>query len=247
MAASGYRKAVEPKPATAVLEERLRGVNARTVSISYPMIEPPADPLLSQLLVSGQTFKLEKVIDGNVMARCARKDEMPGMVLRGFTRAVVKGVVQDPLHLPGAVLDSAASAVTGQADDRLWRMLPGRVYVALGYLPEGEQKVNIDGQEVNVKVAAKKPAIKMLAATPAANQSQLNFRNRHAAGRKKNGLRLWLPPYHLVTGSLCPAQSGHSGRRRPQGGAAQRYLDRPGRPGQRGKRKPDGVLPLSLV
>ena len=199
MAAPGYRKAIELKPETAVLEEGLRGLDARTsfthkrrqrmtdvlfvieagdaparkpraftlpvptgggvrtVSISYPVIEPSADPLLSQLLVAGQAFKLEKVVDVNVMARRALKDEMPGMVLRGFTRAVVKGVVQDQLQknagLLGAVLGSVASAVTEQADDRLWRMLPGRVYVARGYLPEGEQKINIDGQEFNVKVS----------------------------------------------------------------------------------------------
>jgi hypothetical protein len=199
MAAPGYRKAIELKPETAVLEEGLRGLDARTsfthkrhqrmtdvlfvvetgdaparkpkaftlpvptgrgvrtVSISYPVIEPSTDPLLSQLSVSGKAFKLEQVVDVNVMARRALKDEMPGMVLRGFSRAVVKGVMQDQLEknagLLGAVLGSVASAVTEQADDRLWRMLPGRVYVARGYLPEGDQKVNIDRHEFNIKVA----------------------------------------------------------------------------------------------
>lgn len=199
LAAPGYRKAIELKPETAVLEEGLRGLDARTsfthkrrqrmtdvlfvvesgdaparkpkaftlpvpigrsvrtVSVSYPTIEPSVDPLLSQLSVSGQDFKLEKVVDVNVMARRALKDEMPGMVLRGFTRAVVKGVMQDQLQknagLLGAVIGTVVSAVTEQADDRLWRMLPGRVYVARGYLAEGEQKVNINGQEFNIKVA----------------------------------------------------------------------------------------------
>lgn len=199
LAAPGYRKAIELKPETSVLEEGLRGLDdrtsfthkrrqrmtdvlflvesgdaparkpkaftlpvptgsgLRTVSISYPVIEPSTDPLLSQLSVAGQAFKLEKVVDVNVMARRALKDEMPGMVLRSVTRAVGKGVLQDQLQknggVFGAILGSVASVSTEQADDRLWRSLPGRVYVARGYLPEGEQKVTVHGQDFNIKVA----------------------------------------------------------------------------------------------
>ena len=198
LAAPGYRKAIELKPETGVLEEGLRGLDARTsfthkrrqnmtdvlfvveagdaparkpkaftlpvpvgrsirtVSISYPIIEPSGDPLLSNLSVAGRDFKLEKVVDVNVMARRALKDEMPGMVFRGVTRAIVKGVMQDQLQkhagLFGAIVGSVASAVTEQADDRLWRMLPGRVYVARGYLPEGDHKVVINGRDFNVNV-----------------------------------------------------------------------------------------------
>ena len=198
MAAPGYRKAIELKPETGVLEEGLRGLDARTsfthkrrqrmtdvlfvveagdaparkpkgftlpvpvgnkirtVSISYPTIAPSTDPVLSNLSVAGRDFKLEKVVDVNVMARRALKDEMPGMVFRGVTRAIVKGVMQDQLEknggLFGAIIGSVASAVTEQADDRMWRMLPGRVYVARGYLPEGEHKVVINGRDLNINV-----------------------------------------------------------------------------------------------
>ena len=198
LAAPGYRKAIELKPNTAVLEEGLRGLDdrtgftqrrrqkmtdvlfvvesgtaparkptaftipvpvsgsIRTISISYPVIAPSNEPLLSTMTVSGTQFKLEKVVDVNVMARRALKDEMPGMVLRGVTRAVAKGVVQDQLQksggIFGAVVGSIGSVVTEQADDRLWRMLPGRVYVARGYLPPGEHTVNINGRDLNVKI-----------------------------------------------------------------------------------------------
>ena len=198
LAAPGYRKAIELKPETAVLEEGLRGLDARTsfthkrrqrmtdvlfvvesglaparkpkgftlpiptggglrtASISYPVIEPSTDPDLGALSVQGKALPLEKVVDVNVMARRALKEEMPGMVLRGVTRAVAKGVLQDQLQknagILGAVLGSVASMATEQADDRLWRMLPGRVYIARAYLPEGEQKVTIQGQDFNVKV-----------------------------------------------------------------------------------------------
>jgi len=199
LAAPGYRKAIELKPNTAVLEEGLRGLDnrtgftqrrrqkmtdvlfvveagsaparkptaftlpvpvggsVRTVSISYPVIAPSTDPLLGSMTVSGTPFKLEKVVDVNVMARRALKDEMPGMVFRGVTRAIAKGVVQDQLQksggLLGAVIGSVASVATEQADDRIWRMLPGRVYVARGYLPPGEHSVLIDGRDINVKIA----------------------------------------------------------------------------------------------
>lgn len=192
LAAPGYRKAIELKPETGVLEEGLRGLDSRTsftwqrrqrmtdvlflveagdaparkpkaftlpvptgrglvtASISYPVIEPSNDPLLSQISAAGFDFKLEKVVDVNVMARRALKDEMPGMVLRGITRAIAKGVVQNELQkrggLIGGLIGAAASIATEQADDRMWRMLPGRVYVARGYLPPGEHTVSINGR-----------------------------------------------------------------------------------------------------
>lgn len=201
LAAPGYRKAIELKPETGVLEEGLRGLDDRssfmkkrrqtmtdvlfvieagnaparkpkaftvpvptgrsivTASISYPVIEPSKDALLSQLNVAGQQFKLEKVVDVNVMARRALKDEMPGMVLRGITRAVVKAVAQDQLQknagLAGLLASAAVtvgSVVTEQADDRMWRMLPGRVYIARGYLPVGEHQVQINGRPVGAPV-----------------------------------------------------------------------------------------------
>ena len=192
LAAPGYRKAIELKPETGVLEEGLRGLDTRTGftwkrrqrmtdvlfiveagdaparkptaftlpvptgrglvtgSISYPVIQPSTDPLLTRLSAAGTDFNLEKVVDVNVMARRALKDEMPGMVLRGFTRAVAKGVLQNELQkrggLIGGLIGAAASVTTEQADDRMWRMLPGRVYVARGYLPPGEHMVTINGR-----------------------------------------------------------------------------------------------------
>ena len=192
MAAPGYRKAIELKPETAVLEEGLRGLDTRTgftwkrrqrmtdvlfvveagdaparkpksftipvptgrglvtASISYPVIEPSTDALLTDLSAAGTDLKLEKVVDVNVMARRVLKDEMPGMVMRGFTRAVAKGVLQNELQkrggLIGGIIGAVASVATEQADDRMWRMLPGRVYVARGYLPPGEHTVTINGR-----------------------------------------------------------------------------------------------------
>lgn len=195
LAAPGYRKAIELKPETPVLEEGLRGLDDRTsftwkrkqsmtdvlfivesddaparkpkgftlpvpingrintVSISYPVIEPSSEPLLVNLMANDKTLQLEKVVDVNVMARRALKDEMPGMVLRGFTRAIAKGVMQDQLQrqggLLGGIIGAVAAAATEKADDRMWRMLPGRVYIARGYLPAGEQRIRINGRLID--------------------------------------------------------------------------------------------------
>ena len=192
LAAPGYRKAIELKPETGVLDEGLRGLDNRTsftwkrrqrmtdvlfvveagdaparkpkaftipvptgrgmvtASISYPVIEPSKDPLLTTLSAAGTDLKLEKVVDVNVMARRALKDEMPGMVLRGVTRAIAKGVMQNELQkrggLVGGLIGAVASAATEVADDRMWRMLPGRVYIARGYLPPGEHVVTVNGR-----------------------------------------------------------------------------------------------------
>ena len=198
MAAPGYRKAIELKPETPVLEEGLRGLDDRTsftwkrrqrmtdvlfiveagdaparkpknfslpvptgnsiiaVSLSYPVIEPSTDPLLTRVTVGEQDFALEKVVDVNVMARRALKDEMPGMVLRGATRALAKGVMQDQLQknagVLGGLIGALAAVTTEKADDRMWRMLPGRVYVARGYLPPGEHRLTIDGRPVDTPI-----------------------------------------------------------------------------------------------
>ena len=192
LAAPGYRKAIELKPETGVLEEGLRGLDSRSsftwkrrqrmtdvlflieagdaparkpkaftlpvptgrsviaVSISYPVIEPSTDAPLGQVSAAGYDFKLEKIVDVNVMARRALKDEMPGMVLRGVTRGIAKGVLQDQLQrqggLLGGLIGAVAAAATEQADDRMWRMLPGRVYVARGYLPPGTHQLSVNGR-----------------------------------------------------------------------------------------------------
>ena len=66
---------------------------------------------------------------------------------------VIGGNTLDPRDagrggLIGGIIGAAASVTTEQADDRMWRMLPGRVYVARGYLPPGEHTVSINGRQL---------------------------------------------------------------------------------------------------
>lgn len=123
-----------------------------SVSVAYPVIQPSNSPYINSIGVANTQIKTQAVVDFNVMARRALKDEMPAMMVRSATRAIVKGVVQDQaqkkLGLLGGLVTAAASIVTEQADDRMWRMLPERVYVARAYLPPGTHKISIDGREL---------------------------------------------------------------------------------------------------
>jgi len=133
------------------------GVTIPVVTISYPVITPSNDPPLQALAVDQATLQFDKVVDLNVMARRELKDEMPGMILRGITRGITKGVMQDQLQkqagIWGALAGAAFSAVTEQADDRMWRMLPDRVYVARTRLAPGEHDLTVNGQSVKINVS----------------------------------------------------------------------------------------------
>ena len=126
------------------------GNSLRTVSISYPTIQPSKDPPLYRLQWNDNSLHLSKVVDLNVMARRALKDEMPGLVLRGITRAIAKGAMQKELENRagpwGGLIGAVISVATEQADDRMWRMLPGRVYLARAHLPPGEHTIKVAGR-----------------------------------------------------------------------------------------------------
>ena len=127
-----------------------------TVSISYPVIEPSREVGPGALTIGTTSLKTATVVDMNVMARRALKDEMPGMVFRGVSRAIAKGVLQNEVQKRAGPLGSlvaiGASALTEQADDRMWRTLPGMVSIARGYLPEGEHKLLVDGKDTGTVV-----------------------------------------------------------------------------------------------
>lgn len=127
-----------------------------TVSVSYPVINDARQPGPTAVTVGDVTLPAATVVDMNLMARRALADEMPGMVFRGVTRAVAKGAMQNEMQKHGGalagVLAMVASAATEQADDRMWRTLPGVASVARGYLPEGEHRLLIDGRDSGATV-----------------------------------------------------------------------------------------------
>lgn len=202
LAAPGYRKAIELFPNQSVLEEGLKGLDARTsythkrkqsktdvlfviesgaapartaksfplpvptgsgrmivANLSMPVIEPSQSPVITSVQLAGQTLTAQPVVDFNLMARRALKDDMPGMMLRGATRAIVKGVAQDQIQKNlgalGGLVAAVATVATEQPEDRIWRSLPERIYIARGHIEPGEHMVQLDHWPEPVAVSIK--------------------------------------------------------------------------------------------
>src|SRR5205823_3208662 len=120
------------------------------VPLSFPVIYPnAAAPIVNQISVNDKTLSTALIADFNVMARKALKDELPGMTLRAAVRAIGKGVIQDQLNKRGGligVIGNIGAVVTeSPADDRMWRALPERVFLARAYFPPGSYQLRIPG------------------------------------------------------------------------------------------------------
>lgn len=122
-----------------------------TVGMSYPVINILSDaPSVEQIAVGDTMLPTSMVADFNVMARRALKDDLPGMQARAVVRMVAKAGAQAVLNKEGGALmgllgNIAAVVTEPPADDRMWRTLPGRVYVARAFLPPGDYNVAVPG------------------------------------------------------------------------------------------------------
>ena len=131
-----------------------------TVSFAFPVIYPDQNaPSINSVKVGNQVLPTALVTDFNVMARKALKDELPGIQARAAIRAITKGVAQDQINknfgaLAGLAANLAVAATESNADDRMWRSLPERVFVARAFIPPGEYDVNFSGRAgENVKLS----------------------------------------------------------------------------------------------
>jgi uncharacterized protein len=124
-----------------------------TVSFSFPVIYPDKDTMqLSQINLGSLSMPAGLVTDFNVMARRALQDELPGIQTRAAVRAVAKGLVQDQLNkrvglLGGLIGNIVTAATEGEADDRMWRGLPDRVFIARGFVAPGEYDLHLPNQQ----------------------------------------------------------------------------------------------------
>jgi uncharacterized protein len=199
LAAPGYRKAIELRPNTPLLNDALRGLDKRvraskakkpltdvlfvietgnaparqshkvaipvptprglvTISFAYPSIHPDKNAMeIAQISLGKQSFKTALIADFNVMARRALKDEMPGIQARAAVRAVGKALIQDQANRQfgvwgGLLANVAVAATEANADDRMWRSLPGRVFIARGAIAPGEYELKLPGQTNSQKI-----------------------------------------------------------------------------------------------
>jgi len=120
------------------------------VPVAYPVIEPNKSPFtLTAISVGDKAYPAALITDFNVMARRALKDEMPGIQLRAAIRAITKGAIQAVLNEKGGwvgLIGNIAAVVTEpNADDRMWRTLPERVFIVRAFVPPGTYDFRIPG------------------------------------------------------------------------------------------------------
>jgi hypothetical protein len=123
-----------------------------TVSLAFPVIYPDRQAQeIPQIMLGTSAMPTALVTDFNVMARKSLKDELPGIQMRSAVRAIGKGLLQDQANkqfgaFSGLIGNAIAAATEPAADDRLWRALPGRVFIARAQLPAGDYDLRIPGQ-----------------------------------------------------------------------------------------------------
>lgn len=128
-----------------------------TVGLAFPVIYPDKEARnIDQINLGSMSLPTALITDFNVMARKALKDELPGIQLRSAVRAIGKGLLQDQANkqlgpLGGLIGNVVAAATEPEADDRLWRSLPGRVFIARSFVTPGEYDLGIPGQSDGVK------------------------------------------------------------------------------------------------
>jgi hypothetical protein len=121
------------------------------VSFAFPVIYPDSDaPVINAITVGNQVLPTALVTDFNVMARKALKDELPGIQIRAGIRAVTKAVAQEQINrinpIAGLLTNIAVASTESPADDRMWRSLPGRVFVARAFIAPGEYNMSFSNQ-----------------------------------------------------------------------------------------------------
>jgi hypothetical protein len=168
--------------------------------VSVPLIRE-LDPLPAPrrlMLDAAPAGELALITSVDLMSRRQLQDEMPWIMLRAFTRATAKVVVQrqamrrDDSGLAGA-LAIIGAILTEQADERVWRTLPASISVARVSVAPGEHAVAVDAGsgrhefKVNVQGRHALVCIRLLG-----SQAYLVSPAADAGTQKRaDGVRLW--------------------------------------------------------
>ena len=130
--------------------------NTRLASMSFPTLSTSIQTDPVGWRINQQELPLNLVTDTSLMSRRALRDEMPMILLRSTARAVSRWAISSTMDRKqsrntanggdlGLALVSAlfeiGGAITEQADDRCWRSLPGRFYLARLRLAPGRYTI----------------------------------------------------------------------------------------------------------
>jgi uncharacterized protein len=137
--------------------------------ISFPVIETHSDNAhYTKVAVGNESVGLAEVVDFNLMAKRALKDEMPGIVTRSIVRAISKAIAQqaanqqDDSGVTGLILLIGGLIMEG-ADERTWRTLPSTISIGRARFNEGTYKISADSPfgkiEQELKISGKSKII----------------------------------------------------------------------------------------
>lgn len=133
----------------------------KIVTITYPVIQPNTQKFYPSVVqIDNTRLSPQMVTSIDAMARRDLKDEMPGYMLRGTTRAITSVLAQ--IAAENAARASSknanqaaanaliASLVTGitlsainSADVRHWSSLPANIFMARAQVPNGVREFNV--------------------------------------------------------------------------------------------------------
>jgi len=131
----------------------------QNLRVAFPVYKTPKQSLTgAQIDVNDSKYSLETVEDIDTLARYSLEQDMPGIMLRATTRAVVKYNTQSTAADQGSLaglLMTITNIATERADTRSWSTLPQEIQLKRISLPVGEhdvqlQMVNVAGRVVDV-------------------------------------------------------------------------------------------------
>lgn len=116
--------------------------------VAFPAYDTPKRSLYAaRVSVNNKQYTMEKVEDIDDLARYSLAQDMPGIMLRATTRAVVKYNTQQTASDQGSLaglLMTITNIVTERADTRSWTTLPQEIRLQRVSLPVGEHHVRIE-------------------------------------------------------------------------------------------------------
>ncbi len=119
------------------------------VSYSFPVMESRAQTAVpAPIRLDEIETPVERITSIDAMARRSLAEEMPGIIARAWTRAIVKGAAEHVSNKKNrndlaSLLIGLAGELTENADERAWRSLPAELAFARVRLPHGSHALSL--------------------------------------------------------------------------------------------------------
>jgi hypothetical protein len=112
------------------------------------MESPALISIPATVRVDGIEIDVARVTSVDTMARRSLADDMPGIIIRAWTRAIIKGAAEHAANKKNqnewaAFLIGLAGELTEKADERSWRTLPAEIAFARVTLPHGSHALSL--------------------------------------------------------------------------------------------------------